>query len=1056
MLKLSSMKRLLPQILTPTLVLITLLAVCMPIYKNGYIYHTDVTESISIDNLYQRYIYTYSNDIGEALAEKARIPIFYTVYGTYKLLSSFGIEDSAYVKLKVVFLLLASAAAFYFTTKSTLKRIHDEETVPLPVILIASFAGTFFYTLNYWFSNRIVHFGLFYTTVTVPVTFYILHNFLFSKGIRKKPLIVLALFLGAFSATPHTLLFIFLIFFVLLTVFWALPHAELGEKVKKTALVTLFTVVYILVNAYWILPYVTTQPTPDAVLSETIVNILGRYNTLQNSIKLTGYWLTNQQAYYPNNLGALHSLVSYIPFVITIITLYLYRKKPQIWLPLAILAALGIFLSTSSKLTNTFYFWLMFNSPIKSFGWLFREYDKFGLILTFTYSVSVSLFITQIFRNKKVLMLSTMAISLVFVSYTYFSAFTFKQRYTPVQVPQSYQTAVSFLSKDKEEFNTVWYPEVTQPYWADNEEVRFVFSNLVTPKPSIVNQSVVINYLNFLFKEENVYAINVGKALDLLGVKYLIIRNDEQEQGKHYLVERMDIQKSLEKTLETPEFTIYRNLEFSGLTKATTVNLVTGEGLKTLRYMDQLNLQTKTGSITYIDKDPLPQGIPTEYFIQEDKSTEISFSQFHNKFIFPANYTNKKDDGKPGFWNFGSLENKNHAETDYFLKNLGIPQYQFDNKSMVVIARDGWMKTKSTAKPTNTYQLTFSQHQNVSVKKDKLKYSSLPGDFKYYWNIIRSDKISANALTALEVQFKSQIPTEVIPHFKITFYDESQKTLETKTLYAEENGHVEYLLKVPANTKFFDFSIWTLSGSAEPYSYTVDKPTILNISNSVKPIELAFTANTSCVGTCSLYARVLKNHQAGSIGVTVGNTTLASNTQVLDDQIQEEYLQWVKLGTLQLPNDNPTRITLSNPEGLNIVNALVFLSPGEETALQKYHQPVVRIPDQNSIHIITTQVNPTKYKVEVLDGTNSPVLLTFAKNFSPNWVLSGTEYDTIEVNGYINGWMLDNLKPGIYYIDYAPQKYFKTGALISAITGVILIGLLGTRFLNRYPKDSTY
>ena len=64
----------------------------------------------------------------------------------------------------------------------------------------------------------------------------------------------------------------------------------------------LFGVFYILLNTYWILPYLVSLSVPDAILSETIVNLIGRYATLNNSIRLMGYWLVHPNSYLLTSL----------------------------------------------------------------------------------------------------------------------------------------------------------------------------------------------------------------------------------------------------------------------------------------------------------------------------------------------------------------------------------------------------------------------------------------------------------------------------------------------------------------------------------------------------------------------------------------------------------------------------------------------------------------------------------------------------------------------------------------------------------------------------------
>ena len=173
------MKRLRSALIPILTIVIVSIYVSVVIFKPGYIYFRDVTESIDVSKLYERYIYTYSNDIGESLAEKSRIPIFYflnSIFSVGKALRIF--DDSGYVKIKILSLFVLSLSIFIYTTYKLLKELQKDEEKSEKKDLLLSLAaslGGVYYVGNYWFSNRIAHFGLFFSTVTIPefFTYYI-------------------------------------------------------------------------------------------------------------------------------------------------------------------------------------------------------------------------------------------------------------------------------------------------------------------------------------------------------------------------------------------------------------------------------------------------------------------------------------------------------------------------------------------------------------------------------------------------------------------------------------------------------------------------------------------------------------------------------------------------------------------------------------------------------------------------------------------------------------------------------------------------------------------
>ena len=125
------MRKWCPTILPIITILLVSLLVTSTILKPGYIYFRDVIEGLHLDSLYQRYIYTYSGDIGESLAEKARIPLFYAIFGIFEFGKKIGIfDDSFYVKIKILILFILSFVAFFLTTKRLLGNLNQRDERP--------------------------------------------------------------------------------------------------------------------------------------------------------------------------------------------------------------------------------------------------------------------------------------------------------------------------------------------------------------------------------------------------------------------------------------------------------------------------------------------------------------------------------------------------------------------------------------------------------------------------------------------------------------------------------------------------------------------------------------------------------------------------------------------------------------------------------------------------------------------------------------------------------------------------------------------------------------
>lgn len=1052
------MKRLYFNLLTISTIVLILSIVARTITTPGYIYFRDVTENINVSDLYQRYIYTYSNDIGEALAEKARIPLFYLIFGVFKFFNLLGLGNEYYVKIKIFLLFIFSFLAFFGMAKKFVKKYLDNNASPNSSslhLLLPPLIGAIFYVTNFWFTNRVAHFGLFFTTVTVPVCFYLLFDYFFSENKKVYKLILLAVLLGVFTATPHTILFEILIFLAIFITYLV------NKKNSKDKLLTLFLHLWsfagiiLLINLYWLLPYLVSNSKPDAEVSESIVNLIGKYATFKNSVGLMGYWLTEPNQYFSSKD---YSPIAFTPLFFSIASLIVLvvKKYYKVFSVLLILLIAGVFLSTSSSLTNAFYFKLMFNSPLKNYGWIFREYDKFGLLTAFAYSVLITCLSYFVLKVKRLWLVATIPYALIITLNIYFLNLTMETNYKPVQIPESFFAVVKEISQDRADFNILWYPGTPSPFWTESEEVRFTFTNLISPKPPITTRSEIINYANFLFNPENIYSIDMGKALDIMGVKYLIIRNDDSVFKSVNIDDLLSNQTSLKILFSDDLLTLYENTSFSGIGNLYTSKISTNMGLKFLK-QDVANMyNNSTTLIDYTDK-PSHFDLPEEIVLKPKDGLDITLSNYSNKFIYPSFFSFKKEDGNPGYWKTGSLENINHAEVDFFLERLGLNIKQFDFGRGVVMARDGWQLEKSLFEKGTSIPITFSKHKNLDIENGQYHYYSINDDFKYYWNPIKSDEFNVSGMSAIGVALNSTMEEKLSPHFKLTFLGDENTILGIVTMYQDERGVMQSIVKVPSNARKAIFSIWGLSmDQNNHYSYTLKNVVLKDLSGVAKPISLGFNTKSNCVGNCSLYARSLKSTIGGELGISINNNNFTVPTKT-PETMRNDRFQWDFLGKVSDIGEE-VFVNLENKEGFNSVNALVLLNE-EEIRLVEQESTLINLSSgpetlkmentSNLPHISVTQINPAKYIVKITNATGEKAVIGLDKPFSANWILYPNNIQAKILNGYTNGWEFEKLTDGTYYIEYKPQKYLEIGIIISGATLLMCTTFLTINYFRR-------
>ncbi|MBW6441961.1 hypothetical protein K0B04_03630 [Patescibacteria group bacterium] len=1032
------MKKHLPIIIPVVTVLILSIFVSTKIFKPGYIYFRDVTEGIEVSDLYKRYIFTFSDDIGESLAEKSRIPIFYSVFGTYSVGRLVGFfNDSDYVKVKILSLFISSISIFIFTTYQILKEITENQggqQKNSAVLSLAASLGGVYYVSNFWFSNRIAHFGLFYSTVTIPVTFFLLYKYLFTISSDYKKLILLLISTALLTGTPHTVLFQIIIFFSLYMAFIINKNFNKELKIKKTVQLLIFGLFYFPLNAYWIMPFLSSMSQPDAVLTETIVNAIGKNAYLSNVIRLTGYWLNSYQDYFIGISQEIGNTLAVFPLLIALTALIFIVRKGGLFVSLFIILVLGIFLSISSDITNLFYFRLMFNSPIKNFGWLFREYDKMGILLTYVYSFGIAVFLAKGSKKTPLFFGSILLVSIILALNISFLGATLVKNYTPQPVPDDFSKVILFLKQDKENFHTAWYPGIPQPTWAKEPEVRFWFANLIsTDKSSITTSSTIMNLINYLFSEENIYSINIGKSLDKLGVKYLMIRKDYPYYFENDYENKLLVQKSLEKVYETNNVTVYKNLEFSGTVNFYQDKVLTNQGLDAFKNIHDIKSDSL---LVFSDKGTNFQVPGNTSYIPNAPTLDYAISRYKENFIYPFDYSAIKYDGSSGAWKIGSLENINHAETDFFFGNLGIKIPQFDYERGVIIAKEGFEKVENYTHAPMEFLLSFEEEEYASYDGKNLTFEVPTTPFDGPWNATKSSFFEVGKAEAIEVSLNSYIPNELEAHFKLSYFNQEGKNIKTLFMYPDRSNKVNSILEVSENTYFAEFSVWSrnIFGPNEPLHVRNIK--VSDVTEISTPVSMKIKASNDCLSNCTVFIRLLISRVGGEVELNVANRKFNISTLKEYELEHSERYEWVKVGEIEELGKS-VDIKIANTNGFNSVNCLAILDRNEVRDMEMEMQRISSSFESFTINtdkpnIEVEKINPTKYEVNVSNATGNRGILVFSKPFSKNWVIQNQEASN--ANGYANGWEIEKLENSTYIIEYKPQKFFHYGIVVSCCT----------------------
>jgi hypothetical protein len=142
----------------------------------------------------------------------------------------------------------------------------------------------------------------------------------------------------------------------------------------------------------------------------------------------------------------------------------------------------------------------------------------------------------------------------------------------------------------------------------------------------------------------------------------------------------------------------------------------------------------------------------------------------------------------------------------------------------------------------------------------------------------------------------------------------------------------------------------------------------------------------------------------------------------------------------------------SNSTGESSVNVFDAVSvtrlPGDEFLLGS-----ATSGSEGDVRLAAERISPTRYRVRVL-GSSRRFLLTVRENYDSGWVArseSASIGSHFQTNGYANGWIVRNARPGtVIEIAFAPQRWADGSRVLSAsVLGFVLVGVLGSALVAR-------
>lgn len=1055
------------------LIIITIYCCLNLIQGGGHVVFIDMTEGVNLSDASNRIYYSYSDNWGEAIAEKQRIVPFTIMWQIYKLL---GLDDNDYVPFRILFGYFLSITGFI----SALKLVYDTEfnnkgRKSLSLFLAILFA-TAIYIYNPWMTNRILHNFLYFSTFTVPLSFGLAYKYFFSEA--KKPwvwLILNGLLLGTFMTTPHTILLVGISLLGIITV------ALYRKKFKKILLFCAVVIpVAIASGLYWLFPFLLYKPSPDRVESLGILQLLSKHASIFEVLKLQGYWwdvILPDYSPIRNQLGRVISSVVYlIPAGLLFAMIGLNFKK-KITHVLGVIFIIGLFLSTFTFLSAPLYEFLMFNENTKFIGWLFREIEKFSYLLVLAYSIAIFSLIIFV-RNKLFRQGIFISIAVVVIFYgLYLNAYV-QRNLVKVPIPQDFHEMNRVFAFDESEYNVAFYPVVQRTNWSNHIDSANYISNLSSDKPALPNvegDSYTRYFIESILKSRNIDQINVGQALNTIGIKYLIVRKDSKGFDSISLIEDLENQNSLRKVLEGDYLAIYDNSEYKGLLEARNYKLSTNLGLNVWSALDFAEINSRNYLIEYLDNpfetDPLgAQEVPTAYLIDSDGPMDIAMNSFIDEFYYPSDDVRVIDPDSN--WAIGSLTNKTHAETDLYFQNYNIYNRQLNYDKEVILTLGGFKWPTSETLSYDNLILQFIPKAGYVVDVvDGKSYINRDGEEKDdVWSILSTSKFKVGDVAS--IGFKGEIYADdyIEPHFKIHYYDQSEQLLGIQAFYPKEHK-IESVFKIPSGTDSVSFSVWTRGKDYGQTKFNIQNLAFYDLKSDYLYPEVNSSVPSSCQSECILMARVLKsNNYPSLLEFKVNGEKYELNNTSLDSK----YV-WVKVADIS-EGSSSVDLGIRNIEGFNSVAAVAVL---ETKAIEGKLAEVNNYFDQNTtrsavyengtaVYLDNRQdmayssgrnaldhyikYSPVKYSFEITRLPEKAYLL-FKKPYKSAWVLTCSDGAKMPaINAFSSAWVVKD--KGVCAAEYWPQNLYIRGLIVAGFSSLAAVVILVFHVLPRNLRKS--
>ncbi|KKQ74301.1 MAG: hypothetical protein US96_C0035G0005 [Candidatus Woesebacteria bacterium GW2011_GWB1_38_5b] len=442
---------------------------------------------------------------------------------TYQLLfalSRLGASSPDIQKLLFFFIIFLSLVSTYLLATELFRKFKN--------VSMAAFLASIYYLINPFVAINVWYRFLYPFMFSLPLL--PLSLYFFVKGINERKIyyslffsLALATFAYSFSS-PATVLLIALP----LLIYWCYEFFGNNKNYLPGYVVTTFIISFVL-NYWWIKGLISLPQSSEGFttleLSLNALRSLSKFYTLPYVLRLLSLDFFQELAWGEVYKETLYQLISWSPFVISIVTFWKYRKKQGVrivflWALVAVFIANG----SSGFLGNLFEFLFLKLAPLQL---LRNPFEKIGLLLALSYSLLFGLGLSGLSKKLKIIFLGLV----LFYSYPVLNGKIFETHGVSIatEVPGHYRELDDFID-DVGSYRIIqmplMYSDGSIMKW-DNPYHGGEPSHFLYDAPTIARNIGNDNYKNLYYNYlKYIPYMEEWKLAGLFSAKYIVVNRD--------------------------------------------------------------------------------------------------------------------------------------------------------------------------------------------------------------------------------------------------------------------------------------------------------------------------------------------------------------------------------------------------------------------------------------------------------------------------------------------------------------------------------------------------